>query len=157
MLAKSRIERPLTRSSLKTDLCNQAPPLDVPYQFLKLRTVCVLAAGHPLSVYSLQLPPRLSTHICKIQSGFQWKCPFCPPGLSLHRLRSIRLSSYCRPFLKETKARTVSLYRQQPPQSTMASKTLCPGFPTPAACRHNLRNTHKDAVPAPYVCSLPGA
>ena len=65
---------------------------------LARRFVVALPREVPLEMCPQMLKDyRLSTRICKIQSGFQWKCcPFCLP-IVLHRLR-LSDCSYCRSF-----------------------------------------------------------
>ena len=134
------------------DLCNQAP-LDVPHQFLKLRTVCVLAAVPFVCVFLAVTAFQLV--FAKFNLAFNGNAV-----LFVYRLSCIDcvypIVHIVAPFLKkETELLTVLLYRQQPRKSTMASENLTPRLPLSAAYRHICGTPHKAAAPVPGVWPLP--
>ena len=134
------------------DFCNQAP-LDVPHQFLKLRTVCVLAAVPLVCVFLAATAFQLV--FAKFNLAFNGNAV-----LFVHRLSCIDrvypVVHIVAPFLKkETELLTALLYRQQLRKSTMALENLMPRLPHSAVCRHTCGTPHKAAVPAPGVLLLP--
>ena len=134
------------------DLCYQAP-LNVPHQFLKLRTVCVLAAVPFVCVFLAVTAFQLV--FAKFNLAFNGNAV-----LFVYRLPCIdcvySIIHIVAPFLKkETELLTPLLYRQQPRKSTMASENLMPRLPHSAVCRHTCGTPHKAAVPAPGVLPLP--
>ena len=134
------------------DFCNQAP-LDVPHQFLKLRTVCVLAAVPLVCVFLAVTAFQLV--FAKFNLAFNGNAV-----LFVYRLSCIdcvySIVHIVAPFLKkETELLTPLLYRQQPRKSTMALENLMPRLPHSAVCRHTCGTPHKAAVPAPGVLPLP--
>ena len=134
------------------DLCNQAP-LDVPHQFLKLRTVCVLAAVPFVCVFLAVTAFQLV--FAKFNLAFNGNAV-----LFVYRLSCIDcvypIVHIVAPFLKkETELLTVLLYRQQPRKSMMGLENLMSRLPHSPACRRTCGTPHKAAVPVPGVWLLP--
>lgn len=139
---------------MNNDLCNQAP-LDVPLQFLKLRTVCVLAAVPFVCVFFAVTAFQFV--FAKLNLAFYGNAVLFVCLLScIDCVYSV--VHIVAPFLKKETEPPILLYRQLPRKSTVALENLMPtSFGKPyARCSHSTVCRSTCGIPHRAVAPVPG-